>query len=163
MVSYGKRGRVAYVTLDRPAVLNAMSLRLPEQLSRTRADFGQGEDICVAARPERATARSRSARILGSGFELASACDIEVAAEHELDLVSEVVPAEDLDACVDHWSEDLVTRAGFYAAAPPSGPPDRRLIVVDSLSEQRVMGFSVHHHAQTFSLYESLSAARQTV
>ncbi|NDK29591.1 hypothetical protein FSY75_35230 [Streptomyces sp. TR1341] len=49
MVSYGKRGRVAYVTLDRPAVLNAMSLQLPEQLSRTRADFGQGEDIWVGA------------------------------------------------------------------------------------------------------------------
>ncbi|MGM9468455.1 hypothetical protein [Streptomyces murinus] len=59
-----------------------------------------------------------------------------MAAEHELDLVSEVVPTEGLDACVDHWGEDLVTRAGFYAAAPPSGPPDRRLIVVDNLSER---------------------------
>ncbi|WP_327231517.1 enoyl-CoA hydratase-related protein [Streptomyces murinus] len=35
-----------------------------------------------APRPGRATARSRSARILGSGFELAPACDIVVVAEH---------------------------------------------------------------------------------
>ncbi|WP_199571335.1 hypothetical protein [Streptomyces murinus] len=43
----------------------------------------------------------------------------------------------------------------------PPALTNRRLIVVDNMSEQWVTGFSVHHHGQVFSLYERLSAARQ--
>src|ERR1700689_1274614 len=38
-VRYEKRGRVAYVTLDRPTVLNAMDVRMHEELCRVWDDF----------------------------------------------------------------------------------------------------------------------------
>ncbi|MBC3986785.1 hypothetical protein H8N01_30435 [Streptomyces sp. AC536] len=34
----------------------------------------------------------------------------------------------------------------------PTALTDRRLIVVDNLSEQWVMGFSVHHHGQLYRI-----------
>jgi dehydration protein DpgD len=47
-VSYEKRGRVAYVTLDRPDVLNAMDVRMHEELARVWDDFEADEERWVA-------------------------------------------------------------------------------------------------------------------
>ncbi|MER7756441.1 enoyl-CoA-hydratase DpgD [Kitasatospora sp. NPDC097643] len=47
VVRYEKRGRVAWITLDRPAVLNAMNLRMHEQLAEVWDDFEQDDDIWV--------------------------------------------------------------------------------------------------------------------
>jgi crotonobetainyl-CoA hydratase/dehydration protein DpgD len=47
-VRYDKRGRVAYVTLDRPAVLNAMDLRMHEALAAVWDDFERDDGIWLA-------------------------------------------------------------------------------------------------------------------
>lgn len=47
-VLYEKRARVAYVTLNRPAVLNALDLRTHEELARIWDDFERDDDIWVA-------------------------------------------------------------------------------------------------------------------
>ncbi|MGW4060042.1 enoyl-CoA-hydratase DpgD [Amycolatopsis sp. NPDC004747] len=200
-VRYDKRGPVAYVTLDRPAVLNAMDSRMHVELAGIWDDieaddeivagvltgagdraFSVGQDLTeLAGRVEAGTDRSSFgsrgkpgwprltdrftmskpliARVngyaIGGGFELAMACDIIVAAEHatfalpearlgliagaggvfrlvrqlpvktamgylltgrrmsarralELGLVNEVVPAADLDDCVDGWVRDVL-------------------------------------------------------
>lgn len=44
-VQYEKRGRVAYVTLNRPAVLNALDLRTHEELAEVWDDFAADDDI----------------------------------------------------------------------------------------------------------------------
>jgi dehydration protein DpgD len=44
-VSYEKRGRVAYITLDRPHVLNAMDVRMHEELGRVWDDFEQDDEL----------------------------------------------------------------------------------------------------------------------
>jgi enoyl-CoA hydratase/carnithine racemase len=203
-VLYEKKDSVAYVTIDRPAVLNAMDLRTHEELAKVWDDFETDDDLRVAVLTgaggrafsvgqdlrERArlnaagtaptTFGSRSqpgwprlterfdlskpvvARVdgyaLGGGFELALACDIIVAsyrsvfalpevqlglvpgagggfrlarqlplkvamgylltgrrmmadAALQAGLVNEVVPAEQLDACVARWTDDLVRAA----------------------------------------------------
>ncbi|NKI71178.1 enoyl-CoA hydratase [Collimonas pratensis] len=200
-VCYDKRGHVAYITLNRPAVLNAMNLRMHEELCVIWDDFEADDDLWVgvlSGAGERAfsvgqdlkelVARNRAgispstfgsrgapgsprlterfafskpliAKVngyaLGGGFELALACDIILAADHaefalpearvglipgaggvfrltrqipfkaamaylmsgrrisaarayEFGLVTEVVPATELDACVDGWIADLL-------------------------------------------------------
>lgn len=47
-VLYDKRGRVAYVMLNRPAVLNALDLRTHEELARVWDDFERDDDLWVA-------------------------------------------------------------------------------------------------------------------
>ncbi|OZV73763.1 enoyl-CoA hydratase [Micromonospora echinospora] len=47
-VRYEKRGRVAYVTLNRPHVLNAMDLRTHEELGRVWDDFEADDELWVA-------------------------------------------------------------------------------------------------------------------
>jgi dehydration protein DpgD len=47
-VRYEKRGRVAYVTLNRPHVLNAMDLRTHEELGEIWDDFAADDDVWVA-------------------------------------------------------------------------------------------------------------------
>lgn len=47
-VLYEKRGRVVYVTLNRPAVLNALNLRTHEELVRVWDDFERDDEVWVA-------------------------------------------------------------------------------------------------------------------
>ncbi|MGX9890720.1 enoyl-CoA-hydratase DpgD [Streptomyces sp. NPDC002276] len=47
-VRYEKKGRVAYVTLDRPAVLNAMNRRMHEALAEVWDDVEADDDVRVA-------------------------------------------------------------------------------------------------------------------
>ncbi|MFB9547495.1 enoyl-CoA-hydratase DpgD [Micromonospora sagamiensis] len=47
-VRYEKRGRVAYVTMNRPHVLNAMDLRMHEELGRVWDDFEADDELWVA-------------------------------------------------------------------------------------------------------------------
>lgn len=203
-VRYEKKGHVAYVTLDRPAVLNATDLRTHEELAAVWDDveadddvrvavlagageraFSVGQDLKERARLSAdgappATFGSRGqpgwprlterftlskpvlAKVrgyaLGGGFELALACDLIVAADDAVfglpearlglvpgaggvfrlarqaplkaamghlltgrrmsapqavayGLVNEVVPAAELDACVDRWLGDLLACA----------------------------------------------------
>jgi dehydration protein DpgD len=44
-VRYEKRGRVAYITLDRPHVLNAMDVRMHEELRQVWDDFEQDDGL----------------------------------------------------------------------------------------------------------------------
>jgi dehydration protein DpgD len=203
-VGYAKRGHVAWITLDRPEVLNAMNLRMHEELAEIWADveaddevrlavltgagdraFSVGQDLreraaLDAADGERTGFGSRGlpgwprltdrfdltkpliARVdgyaLGGGFELALACDLVIASERSVfalpearlglvpgaggvfrltrqlplkaamgylltgrrmdaatalgfGLVNEVVPAAELDRCVERWVADLLSCA----------------------------------------------------
>jgi dehydration protein DpgD len=47
-VRYAKKGHVAYVTLDRPAQLNAMDLRMHEELAEIWDDVEADDDVRVA-------------------------------------------------------------------------------------------------------------------
>lgn len=47
-VDYVKRGRVAYVTMNRPAVLNAMNLRMHAELAEVWDDFEHDDELWVA-------------------------------------------------------------------------------------------------------------------
>lgn len=210
-VLYTKNGHVAQVTLNRPAVLNAMDLRTHEELARIWDDFEADDDLWVAVIAGAGTrafsvgqdlkelaARVRSgtaapatfgsrggpgwprlterfglskpivAKVrgyaMGGGFELALSCDIVVASTDatfalpeaklglmagaggafrltrqapwkaamghlltgrpmtaqrafDLGLVNEVVPGEDLDACVDGWVADIVRCAPLSVRA----------------------------------------------
>ena len=203
-VLYVKRGRVAYITLNRPEVLNAMDTSMHEQLGAVLDDiegddgiwiavitgagdrsFSVGQDLKELARRTadgipassfgsrglpghpRLTDRFEFAKPIiarvngfafGGGFELAMACDVIVAAQDtlfalpearlglipgaggvfrltrqlpsrtaigylltgrrltaaralELGLVNDVVPAADLDACVDGWVQEILACA----------------------------------------------------
>ncbi|MDH6579072.1 dehydration protein DpgD [Kitasatospora sp. MAP5-34] len=210
-VRYEKVGRVAYVTLDRPEVLNAMDLRMHEELAWVWDDFEADDDMWVAvlsgagtrafsvgqdlkelagreregtASPStfgsrgkpgwpRLTERFELAKpvvakvqgyAMGGGFELALSCDIVIASvdatfalpeaklglmagaggvfrltrqlpwktamghlltgrpmnaqrAYELGLVNEVVPAGDLEACVEGWVADIVRCAPLAVRA----------------------------------------------
>ncbi|MGC7098267.1 enoyl-CoA-hydratase DpgD [Amycolatopsis lurida] len=209
-VLYRKQGHVARITLNRPDVLNAMDLRMHEELAAVWDDFEADDNIWAGVltgagtrafsvgqdlkelvqRVENgeppSTFGSRGkpgwprlterfdlskpviARVngyaLGGGFELALACDLIVAAESAtfalpearlgliagaggvfrlarqlpfktalghlmtgrrlaadralaLGLVNDVVPAADLDACVEEWVEDLLRCAPLAVRA----------------------------------------------
>lgn len=209
-VRYEKRGRVAYIVLDRPQALNAMDERMHEELGRVWDDFEQDDGIWLGvltgagtrafsvgqdlkelvervnagASPTTFGSRGRPgwprlterhglskpliARVngyaFGGGFELALACDIIIAAReasfalpeaklglipgagglfrlirqipfkvamgylmtgrrisaeraYELGLVNEVVPAADLDACVQQWVDDILRCAPLSVRA----------------------------------------------
>ncbi|GAA4063638.1 enoyl-CoA-hydratase DpgD [Actinomadura miaoliensis] len=209
-VRYEKKGHLARVTLDRPDVLNAMDLRMHEELGAVWDDverdddvrvvvltgagdraFSVGQDLKERARLTRegappTTFGSRGqpgwprlterfaltkpvvARVngyaLGGGFELALACDIIVASERAVfalpearlglvpgaggafrlarqlplkvamghlltgrrmgaadalryGLVNEVVPHDDLDRCVETWTDDLLRSAPLSVRA----------------------------------------------
>lgn len=201
-VSYEKRKQVAYITLDRPHVLNAMDLQMHEELCKIWDDFEADDNICVgvitgagnkafsvgqdlkelAKMQQEGTARQASfgsrggpgwprlterfnrvkplvAKVqgyaLGGGFELVLSCDIIVATQEssfalpearlglipgaggvfrlsrqipfraalgylitgrtmtaakalELGLINDVVTANELDACVDGWIQDIL-------------------------------------------------------
>jgi dehydration protein DpgD len=47
-VDFQKRGRTAYVTLNRPEVLNAMNLRMHEELAEAWDEFERDDDLWVA-------------------------------------------------------------------------------------------------------------------
>ncbi|WP_042439544.1 enoyl-CoA-hydratase DpgD [Streptacidiphilus albus] len=210
-VRYQKEGHLARITLDRPEVLNAMDLRMHEELAEIWDDFEADDDLWVAvlagsgtrafsvgqdlkelaARLRGGTAGTSSfgsrgkpgwprlterfgltkpvvAKVrgyaMGGGFELALACDIVVAAEDavfalpeaklglmagaggvfrltrqlptrtamghlltgrpldarrafDLGLVNEVVPAEQLDGCVEGWVADVLRCAPLSVRA----------------------------------------------
>jgi dehydration protein DpgD len=209
-VRYEKRGRVGYVVLDRPHVLNAMDARMHEELGQVWDDFEQddgiwlgvltgaesrafsvGQDLKELVERTRAGIPPTSfgssggpgwprlterfnlskpviARVsgyaFGGGFELALACDIIIASEeasfalpeatlglipgagglfrltrqipfkvamgylmtgrpisasraYELGLVNEVVPANELDSCVQRWVEDILRCAPLAVRA----------------------------------------------
>ncbi|MBB5120271.1 enoyl-CoA hydratase [Streptomyces eurocidicus] len=210
-VRYEKKGRTAFVTLDRPEVLNAMDIRMHKELAEVWDDFEADDSLWVAvlagagdkafsvgqdlkelaARDAAGTAGASTfgsrgkpgwprlterfgltkpvvAKVrgyaLGGGFELALACDLVVASEDacfalpearlglvagaggvfrltrqipyrtamgylmtgrrmpaaralELGLVNEVVPAAELDACVDGWVADLLGSAPLAVRA----------------------------------------------
>jgi dehydration protein DpgD len=46
-VKYEKQGRVAHITLNRPKVLNAMDLRMHEELGRVWDDFEQDDQLWI--------------------------------------------------------------------------------------------------------------------
>lgn len=205
-----KRGRVAWITLNRPQALNAMDLAMHEELAAVWDDFEQdpeiwvgvlrgagerafsvGQDLKELARRNDGGEPSSSfgskgrpgwprlterfnlskpllARVdgyaLGGGFELALACDIIVASSRAvfglpeatlglvpgaggifrlcrqlpqrtalgylltgrrldaqralaLGLINQVVPADELDACVDSWLDDLLRCAPLAVRA----------------------------------------------
>lgn len=210
-VLYEKRGHVAYITLNRPHVLNALDLRTHERLGEIwdefEADdeiwvgvlagsgdraFSVGQDLKELARRiddgtappstfgsagapgwPRLTERFRQSKPLvarvqgyamGGGFELALVCDIIVASEDAVfalpearlgliagaggvfrltrqmpfraamgylmtgrrmsaaealryGLVNDVVPAAELDDCVDGWMNDILACAPLAVRA----------------------------------------------
>lgn len=238
-IRYEKRDRVAHVTLDRPERLNAMDLRMHEELGRVWDDFEADDDIWLAVLTgagDRAFSAGQdlkelAARItdgsnapstfgsrgkpgwprlterfdlakpviarvnghaFGGGFELALACDVIVAADtatfalpeaklgliagaggvfrlarqaphrvavghlitgrpmtaaraYELGLVNEVVPADELDACVDTWIADILRCAPLAvravkqaAAAAATLPLDQAFRTRFPCEEQRM-------------------------
>lgn len=238
-VRYARDGRVARVTLDRPAVRNAMDLAMHEELALVWDDFEHDDDLWIAvltgagdrafcagqdlkelaARVEAGNAGTSTfgsrdkpgwprlterfglakpviARVnghaYGGGFELALACDIVIAADHanfalpearlglipgaggvfrltrqapyrialghlltgrplpaarayELGLVNEVVPAAQLNACVDGWVRDILrcaplsVRAIKEAAAASAALPLERAFATRYAWEERRM------------------------
>jgi dehydration protein DpgD len=209
-VTYRREGRVARVVLNRPEVLNAMDLKMHEELREVWDDFEADDDLWVAilsgagdrafsvgqdlveradidrrqpsgtsfgsvGQPGWPRLTERHSRVkpvvaqvsgyaLGGGFELALACDIIVASTDAVfalpevrlglvpgaggvfrlmrempartalgylltgrrltaqqalhfGIVNDVVPAAELDACVDAWVSDLLRSAPLAVRA----------------------------------------------
>lgn len=250
-VRYKKKDHVARVTLDRPEVLNAMDLRMHEELATIWDDVEADDDVWVAVLsgagerafsvgqdlkeraaldrtgPDVSTFGSRGrpgwprlterfdlskpvvaavrGYALGGGFELVLTCDVVVAADDAvfglpearlglipgaggvfrlarqlplrtamghlltgrrltanrafaLGLVNDVVPADEVDACVDGWVTDLVRCAPLSvwaikeaALASVDMPLDRAFVTCFRWEEKRMRSIDALEGPRAFA------------
>src|SRR5438552_576578 len=106
-IRYEKRDRIAYVTINRPEVMNALHPPAHEELARVWDDVVTDPEIWVAI-------------LTGTGDRAFSA---------RIGLVNEVVPAGDLLAAAERWAREmsecspLAVQASKQAALQGLGRP----------------------------------------
>ena len=118
-VRYEKRCHVGYVTLDRPAVLNAMDLRMHEELAAVWDAVEADDDVRVVVLTG-AGGAFRLARQLplkaAMGY-LLTGRRMSAPVAYQFGLVNDVVPADGLDRCVAEWTDDLLRAAPLAVRA----------------------------------------------
>jgi enoyl-CoA hydratase/carnithine racemase len=140
-VRYEKKDHVAYVTLDRPEVLNAMDLRMHKELAEIWDDVEADDRVRVAVltgaahrafsghtsdnlRQPGATWLAEAHRPVHPvqtggrpGPRLRLGRRMDAATALRFGLVNEVVAADRLDAAVEDWTDDLVRSAPLSVRA----------------------------------------------